>query len=117
LLWRSGFLQKDDTVKLRKAGAVGQICGRSFNDQGQKCLDELDDRTIGLNLEEIRKIKHKILIAIGREKVTAILGALRGNLANVLVTDENTATSLLKTGNTTKAVKTTHLTSDSAVLS
>ena len=59
----------------------------------------------------------KICIAIGQEKVAAILGALRGNLANVLVTDENTAASLLKEGDTAKAVKTTHLTSDSAVLS
>jgi deoxyribonucleoside regulator len=117
LLWRSGFLHKDDTVKLRNAGAVGQICGRSFNARGQKCLDELDDRTIGLNLAQIRKIKHKICIAIGQEKVAAILGALRGKLANVLVTDENTAASLLKTGSTAKAVKTTHLTSDSAVSS
>jgi DNA-binding transcriptional regulator LsrR (DeoR family) len=77
----------------------------------------LDDRTIGLNLDQIRKIKHKICIAIGQDKVAAILGALRGNLANVLVTDENTAASLLKERDTTKAVKTTHLTSDSAVLS
>jgi deoxyribonucleoside regulator len=117
LLWRSGFLHKDDTVKLRKAGAVGQICGRSFNAQGQNCLDELDDRTIGLNLDQIRKIKHKICIAIGQEKVAAIIGASKGKLLNVLVTDERTAASLLKKGISTKAVKTTHLTSDSAVLS
>jgi deoxyribonucleoside regulator len=116
LLWQSGFLNNNDTIKLRKAGAVGQICGRSFNAQGQKCLDELDDRTIGLNLDQIRKIKHKILIAAGQEKVAAILGALRGQLANVLVTDENTAASLLKSGNMTKAVKTSRLISDSAAL-
>jgi deoxyribonucleoside regulator len=117
LLWRSGFLHQDDTVKLRKAGAVGQICGRSFNARGQNCLDELDDRTIGLNLDQIRKIKHKICIAIGQEKVAAIIGASKGKLLNVLVTDESTAASLLKKGNTTKAVKATHLTSDSAGLS
>ena len=80
-------------------------------------MDELDDRTIGLNLDQIRKIKHKICIAIGQEKVAAILGALRGQLVNVLFTDENTAASLLKAGSTTKADKTTHLTSDSAVAS
>jgi deoxyribonucleoside regulator len=96
LLWRSGFLHKDDTVKLKKAGAVGQICGRSFNARGQNCLDELDDRTIGLNLDQIRKIKHKICIAIGQEKVAAIIGASKSKLLNVLVTDESTAASLLK---------------------
>jgi deoxyribonucleoside regulator len=96
LLWRSGFLEDDDTVKLKKSGAVGQICGRSFNAAGQNCWDELDDRTIGLNLDELRGIKHKICIAFGREKVEAILGALKGRLLNVLVTDENTAARLLK---------------------
>jgi deoxyribonucleoside regulator len=96
LLWQSGFLADGDTVNLKRTGAVGQICGRSFNAQGQNCWDELDDRTIGLNLDELRKIKHKICIAFGQEKVEAILGALRGRLLNVLVTDENTAVRLLK---------------------
>ncbi|MGB5747681.1 MAG: sugar-binding transcriptional regulator [Desulfobacterales bacterium] len=96
LLWKSGFLEDGDTVKLKKAGAVGQICGRSFNAEGQNCWDELDDRTIGLNLDELRNIKHKICIAFGQEKVEAILGALKGRLLNVLVTDENTAVCLLE---------------------
>jgi deoxyribonucleoside regulator len=96
LLWKSGFLNKKDTLKLKKSGAVGAICGRFFDSKGQKCWNELDDRTIGLNLDELRRIKHKICVATGREKVPGILGALRGNLANVLITDENTAQSLLR---------------------
>ena len=48
-----------------------------------------------MNLEELRKIKHKICIAAGREKVAGILGALRGRLLNVLITDENIAEDLL----------------------
>lgn len=96
LLWQSGFLKDTDTVKLRKAGAVGAICGRFFDAGGQKCWGELDDRTIGLNLAELRNITHKICIASGKKKIDAILGALRGKLLNVLVTDERTAASLLK---------------------
>ena len=96
MLWQSGFLKDADTLKLKKAGAVGAICGRFFDAGGQKCWGELDDRTIGLNLAELRNIKHKICIATGKEKIDAILGALRGKLLNVLVTDERTAVSLLK---------------------
>ena len=117
MLWESGFLKAADTAKLKKAGAVGAICGRFFDANGQKCWDELDHRTIGLNLIELRKIHHKICIAIGQEKVPAILGALRGKLVNVFVTDENTAASLLKARNSSKAVKSKQLTSDSAVSS
>ncbi len=95
LLWKSGFLNNNDAAKLKASGAVGAICGRFFDGNGQKCWGQLDDRTIGLNLDELRKIRHKICIASGKEKVPAILGALRGKLLNVLITDENTAENLL----------------------
>jgi len=96
LLWRSEFLTDHDAAKLRDSGAVGAICGRFFDGNGQKCWDALDDRTIGLTLAELRKIKHKICVATGKEKVRGILGAMRGNLADVLITDEKTADTLLK---------------------
>ena len=95
LLWRAGFLNDHDAAKLRDSGAVGAICGRFFDRNGQKCWDELDDRTIGLTLAELRKIRHKICVASGKEKVPGILGALRGNLLNTLITDESTAEDLL----------------------
>ena len=95
LLWKSGFLNNNDATKLEKSGAVGAICGRFFDANGQKCWNQLDDRTIGLNLDELRKIKHKICIAAGKEKVAGILGALRGRLLDVLITDETIAEDLL----------------------
>lgn len=95
LLWKSGFLTSHDAAKLRESGAVGAICGRFFDRRGQKCWGELDNRTIGLTLAELRKIRHKICVATGKDKVPGILGALRGNLLNALITDENTAEDLL----------------------
>ncbi len=95
LLWKSGFLSKNDTVKLRDAGAVGAICGRFFDANGKECWHELDDRTIGLTLDELRRIKHKIGVGAGQEKVDGIFGALKGKLLNVLITDEDTAARLL----------------------
>jgi deoxyribonucleoside regulator len=95
LLWKSGFLSEYDTLKLKDAGAVGAICGRFFDANGQECWHELDDRTIGLTLDELRKIKHKIGVGVGEDKADGISGALKGKLLNVLVTDEETATRLL----------------------
>jgi deoxyribonucleoside regulator len=77
------------------AGAVGAICGRFYDDQGGRCLYDLEGRIIGLKLNELKKIKHKILIALGLEKVSAILGALRGDLVDALVIDSDTAEHLL----------------------
>ncbi len=95
LLWKSGFLSKSDTLKLKEAGAVGAICGRFFDAHGRECWHELDDRTLGLNLGELRNIRRKICVASGQEKVEGVLGALRGSFVDVLVTDENTAQFLL----------------------
>lgn len=95
LLWRSGFFDESDTRKLIKSGAVSAVCGRFFSAKGQQCCSDFDDRTIGLNLEELRKIKHKICIATGLGKLDGILGALRGQLVDVLIIDENTGESLL----------------------
>ena len=96
LLWQSGLLSPRDASRLKRAGAVGAICGRFYNDQGVRCSHDLEDRTIGLNLNELKKIKHKILIVAGLEKVRAILGALRGNLVDTLILDIDTADHLLK---------------------
>lgn len=95
LLWQSGLLNDRDATKLKMAGAVGAICGRFYDDQGVRCSYDLEGRTIGLNLSELKKIKHKILIALGLEKVQAILGALRGDLVDALVIDSDTAKHLL----------------------
>jgi deoxyribonucleoside regulator len=95
LLWKSGFLSKADALKLKESGAVGAICGRFFDSRGQQCWSELDDRTIGLNLDELRNIRRKICVATGEEKLEGILGALRGKLVDVLVTDEQIAVRLL----------------------
>jgi deoxyribonucleoside regulator len=95
LLWKSGFLNKGDALKLKESGAVGAICGRFFDANGEQCWHELDDRTIGLNLNELRRIRHKICVATGEEKLEGVLGVLRGKFADVLVTDEETAGRLL----------------------
>ena len=95
LLWKSGFLTKADAAKLKEAGAVGAVCGRFFDANGKQCWNELDDRTIGLNLEELRKIKHKICVVTGKEKSDIIRAALRGKLLDVLITDDATAAGLL----------------------
>ena len=95
LLRKEGFLDGVSEEKLMEQGAVGAICGRIFDINGEKCFLEMDDRIIGLDLDEIRKIKHKICIARGGPKLDGIIGAMRGKLLDVLITDSETATQLL----------------------
>jgi deoxyribonucleoside regulator len=96
LLWKSGLLTESDAARLKAAGAVGAICGRFFDARGNRCLHDLTERTIGLNLNELKQIDHKILISAGVEKCQAVLGALKGALVDVLIIDLDTAKHLLE---------------------
>ena len=90
LLFRLGYLNEED-LKLLSARAVGDICSRFYDENGEICNERLNQRTIGIELDELRKKEHSILVAGGLNKVKAIRGALRGRYANVLITDQFTA--------------------------
>jgi deoxyribonucleoside regulator len=48
-----------------------------------------------VNLDDLKKKEHSILVAGGPNKIEGIYGALKGGYANVLVTDQFTAQFLL----------------------
>jgi deoxyribonucleoside regulator len=95
LLFRLGYVSEED-VRFLSEQAVGDICSRFFNREGQICHEQLNNRTIGIELEELRKKEFSILAAGGKKKVDAILGAIKGRYPNVLVTDQYTAKALLE---------------------
>ncbi len=80
---------------LSALGAVGDICLRFFNKEGARVASPLDNRVIGMDLDQLRKSQRVVGVAGGRRKVTAIRGALRGRLVSVLITDRHTAQRLL----------------------
>lgn len=95
LLYKS-FFTKADIEKLVKLGAVGDVCGRFFDKDGKTCYEQIDKRTIGVSLDDLKKAKYVVGIGGGYEKIEAINGALKGGIINVLITDEQTSKSLIK---------------------
>lgn len=96
LLARSGNVFSDAELALvQRAGAVGDLCLRFFNAAGEPVISELDQRVIGIPLEQLRRVQRTIGIAGSSRKHTAIRGALRGHWINVLITDRFTAHTLL----------------------
>ncbi|KKM11784.1 hypothetical protein SY88_07115 [Clostridiales bacterium PH28_bin88] len=91
----AGYFSDEEIENFRQQGAVGDICSRYFTINGE-VFGNLDARTIGIELQEIRKKEYAIGIAGGINCASGILGALRGKYLNVLVTDETTARMVIK---------------------
>lgn len=99
MLASSGNVFSDQELdELRKLGAVGDICMRYFDANGVPIQTPLNERVIGMELEQLRGIKRCVAVAGGIRKVNAIRGAMRGRYINVLVTDVHTANELILMG-------------------
>ena len=68
--------------------------GEYFNAEGQSLDIDHHYRLITIRLETLRKMKHVVGVAGGKEKIDAIAAALRGGIIHSLITDEVTAKSL-----------------------
>ena len=93
-LVRYGHIDEASMQRLLAAGAVGDVSTRFFTAQGER-VDVIDDRLIAIEWEELSRIPRVVGVAAGPDKVEAILGALRAGLINTLVTDEQTAQSVI----------------------
>lgn len=80
--------------EILKSNAVGDIGLNFFDIDGNEVELEFQNLFIGMSLLELKKVETVVGIAGGEEKYTAILGALRGNFINVLITDYLTAKQL-----------------------
>lgn len=94
-LFKAGYFTTEDFENFKSRQAVGDICSRIFDVNGNICNKELDERTIGVGLSDLKKTPHGILVAGGMNKVDGIVGTLKGQFANVLITDQHTAQILL----------------------
>jgi deoxyribonucleoside regulator len=94
-LYVSGDITREELDHLEALGAVGDICGRYYDAAGHAIEGELASRTISVPLDVLATRPLRVAAAAGAGRVDAILGALRGGLANALVTDSMTAQALL----------------------
>lgn len=91
-----GYLKEEDTQKLRKAGAVGDIGSRFFDQDGTPIEGSLNDRIIGISLQQLKQIPHVICVVEGTYKAESLEAALRGKYLHTLIVDEQIALALLR---------------------
>lgn len=88
---RAGYVNEVETVEIRKQGAIGDICGKHFDIQGNELDIDISRRSIGIQLQTLKRVPLVMGIAGGEEKGDAVLGALRGGFVNILITDDSAA--------------------------
>jgi DNA-binding transcriptional regulator LsrR (DeoR family) len=89
------FMSEEEYSVLRSKNAVGEICTHYFNGKGKIVESGINDRVFAIDYASYKKIPLRIGVAGGREKISAIKGAVKGKLINVLITDYDTAKALL----------------------
>lgn len=95
MLFNLDYLSEKEIATLKKE-AVGDISSRFITKDGQIADANINARTIGIELSELKSKEHSILIAGGIRKIPAIKAALLGKYANTLIIDDNTARQLLE---------------------
>ena len=80
---------------LERAGAVGEVCGRFFDQKGNECATAWRDRVISVELGQLRAIPQVVGVVSGGDRSSAILAAIRGGIVKSLVIDEIGAAALV----------------------
>ncbi len=91
----SGYLGPADVAELVRKGAVGDVVGRYIDANGNTVDPGLDERTVGLGLDQLRQAKMAIFVVAGRAKHDVARAIVTNGLCSVVVTDEATAEALL----------------------
>lgn len=84
---------------------AGDISARFYDAHGKSVSSEMDNRVVGLTLEEIAAIPQVIGVAAGAEKALGVLGAARARVIDTLVTDVSCATEVLTLATSRRVVR------------
>lgn len=95
LLVRYGLPQGIGAEELTAAGAVGDLLGRFLNDAGEPIDHPLNRQVLSPEFDAYQRIPHRIIAAGGSHKRAILLATARAGLATTIVTDAESAKSLL----------------------
>lgn len=105
----AGYLTASQLEDLRRCGAVGDVLGRFVDSTGTPADPELDARTVGIELDELRDAKNAIAVISGAAKHDICRTVVSTGLCTVLVTDELTAQHLVDESLCVEGVVAEHL--------
>lgn len=90
------FYASEESDDLYASQVAGDICSRFYDIHGATVETRMSEKTLSIETHQLKKARYAIGIAMGEEKYNGILGALKGEHINCLVTNRETADLLLK---------------------
>ena len=90
------YFTQEQFDEARRHGAVGQVCLRFLDSDGNPVPTALDDLVLGVSVEQLRRARNRWAVAGGEAKYAVLHAALVGRWVDHLVTDTATADHLLQ---------------------
>lgn len=93
-IWRT--VEADEREAISAAGTVGEIAARPFDRTGRPVRTPIDDRILGVTLDQLRRIPEVIGLAYDPRRARAVRSAMLGKLVDTLVCDHLLGRALLE---------------------
>ncbi len=92
----TGLLDQTDIDACAARGAIGVICGRLIDHDGNGLDREIEDRMIAVTLDQMRNKDMGLLVGAGVDRADPMMAAIRGGYATHVATCSETAAEMLK---------------------
>ena len=92
----TGLLDQSDIDACAARGAIGVICGRLIDHDGNGLDREIEDRMIAVTLDQMRNKDMGLLVGAGVDRADPMMAAIRGGYATHVATCSETAAEMLK---------------------
>lgn len=94
--YRGGFLTEKQQSDLSSRGAVGDLLFHFYDKNGNVLDHPINELVMSVDVDRIRRAPLRILASGGADKADAMLGAMKLVQPTVLITDEQSARTLLR---------------------
>ncbi|MGT2923731.1 sugar-binding transcriptional regulator [Streptococcus caviae] len=92
---KTGYINANDIAELKELGVIGDINSHFFDRYGDEIGYDINQRVMGLDLNQIKNIPTVVAVAYGHDKVEVIKVSLENQLIDILVTTDTTAQKIL----------------------
>ncbi|MEM0907341.1 MAG: sugar-binding transcriptional regulator [Pseudomonadota bacterium] len=90
-----GLIEDDQLKSVQNAGAVGNFLGHYIDGAAQIVDHPINKRVLGIRPDALRDIERRVMISGGAMKIPALRAILNAGLLTEIVTDQDSARSLL----------------------